>query len=347
MPMWQESKTRLKRIVTAALYYSGSAWLCCGLRFRRRAVVLMYHRVLPGQPPHDAFSADAIVVTPTTFERQMRFLRRFFNPVGIEQFRSMIQGETPWRPRTCLVTFDDGWFDNAEHALPVLERHSVPAVVFVATAYLGTRTTFWQERLARLLFNAWLLGERSRRVFAEFEATEILQLGQDQARVQIRELITRIKSRTQNEINGLIERLTQCLHEHGVILDSCGDDRFMSWAQAAAMLDSGLVAIGSHAHTHAPLTSISHDDVRRELRQSTDELQARLRYRPKFFAYPNGDYDEHVVGLVREASYQLAFTTDPGWVARGDHPLRLKRINIGERGTESPAGFLCRLLRWL
>ena len=119
-------RATIKRLLTATLYFSGVAWLVSAWLFRRRALVLMYHRVLPDRPAPDAYSADAIVVTPETFERHMRFLRRFFTPVDGEQLRAMLRGEAPWQPRACLVTFDDGWFDNFEHALPVLRRERVP-----------------------------------------------------------------------------------------------------------------------------------------------------------------------------------------------------------------------------
>jgi peptidoglycan/xylan/chitin deacetylase (PgdA/CDA1 family) len=345
--MSQALKNTVKQLITATLFYSGIAWLFYTWQFRQRAVVLMYHRVLPDDPPADAYSANAIVVTPGTFERQMRFLRRFFNPVDIAQFRAMMRGEAPWLPRACLITFDDGWFDNAKYALPILQRHAVPATIFVATGYVGTKETFWQERLTRLLFAAWRLGEPSRSLFRELSRPDISTLDADEARTQIRHLVTALKSLSRAEIDRLIQRITADLVRHGVAPLDHGDDRFMTWEDARALLASGCVSIGSHAHSHAPLTSLRADEVRDELRRAEEELQSRLRHRAGFFAYPNGNYNEQVVDLVSEARYELAFTTDPGLVTPGDDPLRLKRINICEQGTESNAGFMCRLLCWL
>lgn len=343
--MSQKIKELLKRSLAVAAYYSGIAWLSLALGFRQRVVVLMYHRVLPAQPPADVFSSDAIVVTPRTFERHMRFLRRFCNPLRVEQLAAMIRGEAPWPARACVVTFDDGWFDNAQHALPVLERNAVPAVVFVATGLLGTATTFWQERLTRLLFRAWQLREPARPIFAALGAVGILQTAEPDARKRVRDLVTAMKPWTQDQIRDLAARIEQLLGDHGIRVD-CGDDRFMSWAQAASLLNSGLVAVESHAHSHAPLTSIDHQAVSHELSRSKHELQTQLGRDCRFLAYPNGNYDEHVAALARAAGYELAFTTDSGCVLPGDDRYKLKRINIGERGTDSNHGFLCRLLGW-
>jgi len=340
-------RATIKRLLTSTLYFSGVAWLVAAWLFRRRALVLMYHRVLPDRPAPDAYSADAIVVTPQTFERHMRFLRRFFTPIDGERLRAMLRGEVPWQPRACLVTFDDGWFDNFEHALPVLRREQVPSIVFVATGYVGTQETFWQERLTRLLFLSWQRGQVSQPLFTELGAPGIPALGEEAARREVRYLVTALKRLSSAEIAKHIERITTELRAGGIDPGGNGDDRFMTWDQAAALAGSTVVTLGSHAHSHAPLTSIGSEAVRSELRRSNEELQRHVEMRPAFFAYPNGNYDEGVVREVREADYALAFTTDMGWVKREDHPLKLKRINISERGTESNAGFLCRLLCWL
>lgn len=339
-------REHVKQLRTIAAAYSGWAWLNLAFRFRNRALVLMYHRVLPENRQRDVFSADAIVVTPETFELHMKFLRRFCNPVSIQEFRAMMYGEAPWRPRTCLVTFDDGWFDNASYALPILERSRVPATVFVATGYVGTDDTFWQERLMRLLHAAHGLGERSRPLFEELQAGHLLQIANGEVRKELRALITSWKTLSRNDVNALIGRVEEHLRAHGIDNPGVGTDRFMNWQETASLARSGLVAVESHAHSHTPLTAIEHAAVRNELVESRQQLQAQLGKPVRYLAYPNGNHDLAIAGIAREAGYELAFTTESGLVYPGDDPLRVRRINISEQGTNSVAGFLCRVLAW-
>ena len=66
----------------------------------------------------------------------MAALRRYCHPVPlIEGVRGLATGSLP--DRAVTVTFDDGYADNAEVALPILQRHGVPATFFVATGYLN------------------------------------------------------------------------------------------------------------------------------------------------------------------------------------------------------------------
>ena len=62
----------LKRCIAYLLYWSGALWIYRRVLLRNRAIVLTYHRVLPDSA--DSCSAPGIVVTPSVFEANMKFL---------------------------------------------------------------------------------------------------------------------------------------------------------------------------------------------------------------------------------------------------------------------------------
>ena len=194
----------IKRCLAYALYYSGVLWFYAALRLRRRAVVLMYHRVLPDSA--DSFSHGGIVVSPETFALHMCFLRRHFKPLSAEEFRSCLE-RRDFPARACLVTFDDGWYDNEKYALPILQRFDVPAIVFVATGYIGTATTFWQEQMTRLLFTASRQPASAAQLLAELGISDACDADDDEARRIVREFVTRLKSADPNEVTRIGERL--------------------------------------------------------------------------------------------------------------------------------------------
>ncbi|WP_067481469.1 polysaccharide deacetylase family protein [Actinomadura hibisca] len=91
--------------------------------------VLMYHSI-KARPPR---GTAALAVSPGAFADQMALLaERGFTPVP---FSALGGPGLPGKP--IVITFDDGYADFHEHALPVLERHGFPATVFVTTGWLA------------------------------------------------------------------------------------------------------------------------------------------------------------------------------------------------------------------
>lgn len=328
----------LRRALAFALFYSGVLWLYAAIKLRGRAVALMYHRVLP--PGSDSFSTDAIVVTPATFARQLAFLKRHFRLLDVDELQDCLeQGRFP--DRGCVITFDDGWYDNERHALPILLEYKVPALFFVATGYVGTNSTFWQEQLTRLLFRAL----RS----PTYPATLLHPLGldsardatDDEARRRVREVVTRLKAAPLDEIDRLRDHLLELL---ATDTDELGADRFMDWDAVRRLAAAARVYVGSHAHSHVPLTRLGFTGALAELLQARAIFERQGLPMPRVAAYPNGDHDDEVVRAALIAGTGIAFTTCGGLVSPGQDPLRLPRVNVSERGTATDPEFMCRIL---
>jgi peptidoglycan/xylan/chitin deacetylase (PgdA/CDA1 family) len=112
----------MKPLLFAALRLLGVNRLFRRLN-RGRIKVLMYHHVTPDRSLFDNS------VTPDQFERQLRHLKRHYNVMGMSQ-DGRWEGYDPDRVNV-LVTFDDGFVDIVEGALPILQRVDVPAVFFI------------------------------------------------------------------------------------------------------------------------------------------------------------------------------------------------------------------------
>src|SRR6202043_11676 len=83
-------------------------------------------------------SGSVISVPPALFRRQMDFLAASGIPV-------VPLNEVMKRPGSVAITFDDGFRNFADHAVPVLERHRLPATVFVVSRYCGL-TNDWPSQ---------------------------------------------------------------------------------------------------------------------------------------------------------------------------------------------------------
>ena len=107
--------------------------------------VLMYHKV------NDLWPNPTSVPT-AVFAEQMALLGELeYTPVSLDAVRDYYLHGSPLPAGAVLITFDDGYRDNLENALPILRRHGYPAVVFVPIAYLDDGRPLPHEEPLRLL----------------------------------------------------------------------------------------------------------------------------------------------------------------------------------------------------
>jgi peptidoglycan/xylan/chitin deacetylase (PgdA/CDA1 family) len=110
-----------------------------GDRNRGEFGILMYHRVVP----HRRESAPPDTVSPARFRAQLEgLLERGFEFVSLADVVAASERGEQLAPRTVVVTFDDGFANVHEHALPVLADLGIPATVFVVTSFIGSTEPF-------------------------------------------------------------------------------------------------------------------------------------------------------------------------------------------------------------
>ncbi len=331
-----------KDTISTTLYLSGLSRRRSRRQLAQQALVLMYHRVLPASAQADSFSSESIVVTPETFDLHLRLLRRWFNPVTPAVLADMLSGAAPFVPNTCLITFDDGWYDNHEYALPILRKHRMPATIFVATSYIGATRSFWQEEMSRYLAAA-CESPGNAALLAAVDAAELIDVPAEELRARIRAVIAARKRLPRPALEAWIDKVTGTLKNAGVAPAHFGADRFMTWEQVRDLRRDGLVTVGSHADSHTPLTALPSAARLEELTRSRQILERELNGGVDTVAYPDGAHDLDTANLARSAGYRLGVTTIGGFARPGDDPLRLNRVNIYDRATRNAAGFMSRV----
>jgi peptidoglycan/xylan/chitin deacetylase (PgdA/CDA1 family) len=222
---------------------------------QRTLRVLMYHKV-------NDVPENSVTVPAGLFDEQMAQLRELgYRPVSLEDVLAYYVDGAPLPPKAVLISFDDGYRDNLENAVPVLRRYGYPAVIFVPIGYLdGSQPLPHDEHLAT----------------------------------------------------------------RGVL------NRTLDWSELAELEEAG-VRIESHGIGHKPLADLEVDEAAREIVLSKLRLEERLGRPVRAFAYVKGSeahYRPVHLSLLRQAGYDLAFTSISG--SNGPHtdPLQLHRYNV-------------------
>lgn len=340
-------KILLRWFIAGALYYSGFLSLYRSLSGKRNPIILNYHRVFD-PAAHNEVVPPGMIVRPQSFVKHLRYLKRRYRVVTMEQLIESRERHEPAGPPLCAITFDDGWRDNYEDAVPLLRRYGLPATFFICTGFMGNGQTPWFYRLGHVLHAlAGISDDRwaALRSDAQLNLPPILVAwlaGSMLARQRdIETVIEAMKTLPGNELDSMVERLRLFLASAGQIVNGNGA-AMLDWEQVRQMARTSF-EIGSHGVTHLILTQIPEQAVRAEVFQSKQSIEEQLKQSVGGFSYPNGDYSEEIEALVRTAGYRYACTTKPGTVKFDDNPYRLNRISLHDDVTFSTALFACHI----
>jgi peptidoglycan/xylan/chitin deacetylase (PgdA/CDA1 family) len=284
-------------------------------------------------------------VSPETFDLHLRELKRRFELVHLDEWLQRAKQGAILPRLACAITFDDGWRDNYEFALPALIKHGAPATIFLVSSYVGTRYLFWPNRLMALLRQSFSepgsvsFPEPLRRL-AEPVLAQAMSRGELTA-ADTDAVVQGAKRWMEEEIRSLVETAAA----------SCGESRdgteILDRGQVMKMAATGLVRFGSHTATHFRLGGrVSAEALEREIVGSQRALYELCGQAINLFCYPNGDTSPEAIDLVRR-HYLGAVTTRRGWHGASDDPYLIRRIGVHEGVSSAREPFLERLSGWL
>jgi peptidoglycan/xylan/chitin deacetylase (PgdA/CDA1 family) len=278
-----------------------------------RLSILIFHRVSAQADPLFPDVPDAL-----RFEQQMRWMQRWFNVLPLfEAIGQLRQGSSP--PRAAAITFDDGYADNAEVALPILSRLGLPATFFVSSGFLDG-SCMWNDVVIEAL-----RGCPKPRLNLEAIGAGHLELGATPAerRRAIESLLAAIKHRP-------FEERASCVQEIlGAAGASIATGLMMKPEQVRQLALAGM-EIGGHTVSHPILTRLAPAEAEREIAQGKKALESIIDRELRLFAYPNGvpaqDFAAEHAAMVQRAGFQAAVTTAWGAADASSDPYQLPRF---------------------
>jgi len=314
----------------------------------------MYHRI--SEPDLDPWGLS---VSPDHFAEQLEVINKYFHPLSMQEFLVHVQrGSVP--NRSIVVTFDDGYVDNLQHARPLLTRFDVPATIFLVTEAIVEGQNFWWDELEWALLQPGTLPDwlELRVSGSRYE----WQLG-DAQQYSLQERQADRQRRPWNSIPGtrlaFFYLVWQCLLElsnpkrleavdairtwAGVSNNSRPGDRALSKNEVNVLGEGGLIELGAHTMTHPSLKGLSASQQMKEISGSKAQLENIIGHPVTSFSYPHGEYSVETMEFVQRTGFQGACTTAFKCVMPGADPFQLPRFQIDDWSGEE---FLRHLARW-
>ena len=297
-------KQWIKSAAFFCLYYSGLERLLATLLRIDGVAVLMYHGVCDDAPMPPAINFH---LEPEIFERQMRVLKSRYRVVPLSDVtRALSQGKR--LEKAVVLTFDDGYRNNALRVAPILKRMGLPFTVFVATSYVDTGR--WMP--LNEIYWMWSMGE-----LGSEEMAALRKQVRGRPWQEVRQAVDAVRNRRQTPATTAAEESFAMLN----------------WDEIHRMAADG-VGFGSHTHSHCNMAVESSERQTSELLASRELLEKHLEHPVRSFAYPYGRA-EHMSEVSRrnviKAGYECAISGEYGLVTSRSDRFRLPRLGYNRR----------------
>ncbi len=295
--------------------------------------IIMLHGVMDSEDKTSKWRPFRSYLARRDLDKALALLRRYYCFISIDHALEKLEGHSPIDRHYCVVTFDDGLKNNLTHAMPILRRHKIPAVMYLVTQQIDRQEPFWFDRLDYAIQNAAQLTD-SVEIFGEkVKIRRSNTADMKNTFLAIKEAAYE-SNRSYKQIIEEIERVILELERHSgrSLCDIYAEDpwsKVMSWQDVENSASAADITFGSHTVDHSLLGKISEDEIDYQLKRSKEAIEKHTSRPCLHFCYPNGDTpnsaDEHLSG----ADFISAVNTKAG-ANRIDSFKRyhLKRYNM-------------------
>jgi peptidoglycan/xylan/chitin deacetylase (PgdA/CDA1 family) len=292
---------------------------------RGSGLILMLHHVRPRR--YREFEPNQVLeITPEFLEFVLLELQReSFDLISLDAVPERLQARGLANRPFAVITFDDGYRDNVEHAWPVLRRHNAPWTIFVTTDFSDGNGRLWWLELEHVISRLDMVS---------------LSVGRHHIALPTRtpvekqfafELIhQRLRAAPTREVESATAPLAALagVDTRRLVRDFC-----LGWDEIRDLAREPDVCIGAHSISHPVLANCDLVTAIHEIKEGKARLERCLGRPVRHLAYPFGDsaaVGAREVELARQAGYLTAVTTRPGHLFRehSRHLHELPRVSL-------------------
>jgi len=257
---------------------------------KQGAIVLYGHRI---SEDDEGFLQG---LRPDWLTQHLEYLTRHFEVIPLAVLVRCLEERRPVPHRSVVLTFDDGFRDNVDPGLPILQRFRVPATVFLVTGAISSGELPWSQRLG-FLFQHTVATELQHPLLGPSPAELSTPAARRAAYLAAKEPLKDM-GRVQRE--AVLAELAA-----GLGVDA-PRDRMLTWEQARAMQAAG-IELGAHTYSHPLLARIPAGEARMEMERSREDLREHLGIERPSFCFPAGSVSRTLLDLVPRLGYCSAF----------------------------------------
>ena len=283
----------------------------------KNIAILMYHRIIDSD-----YNFWKLNVTPATFEKHIKYISENYRVLRLEEdWGNIVEAGQKY----VVITFDDGYVDNYQFALPVLEKYYVPATIFVSTDLIDTDEMYWWDELEKMFIIDKYFGKFM------FDGTSYTVTDSDSRKDVCVTIRNHIKNMNPIKRKESMDELRAVL---GLEQPETSELRCVRTSELTRMAGSPCITIGGHTKSHLSMGNIHPEELlRSEIEKSLSILTEKTGKKPDVFAYPFGGAEDRCNAadrIISECGIRKSVLVKNGNVNVNDKMYNLPRHMVFE-----------------
>lgn len=244
------------------------------------------------------------------FEKQIKHIKKNNRIISIEEYAEEHLG------KTTILTFEDGFKDHHQNALPILKKLGVPGTIYPITKPIQEKNVLNTHKihflLAKLgtkkLSNAYnkelqKYPKLEKEYSTKTKPNEILNYRWDTpATANLKYKLTTLPEKQKNEI------LTNLFKKNIGNEQKFSEELYLNLEEIKE-LNENKITTGCHTKTHPLLTKLSQEQQEQEITQSKEWLEKNTHKKITSFSYPYGNYNQETIKILRKNGFRTGITT--------------------------------------
>ena len=288
-----------------------------------RGVIFALHRVRPYQ--ETAFQPNlGLEITPDFLDAAITHTKsRGFTFVTMDE--ALRRLNTKNSGKFAVITLDDGYDDTVEHAVPIFEKHSAPATVYVASGFADRLSPLWWLTLEEAIKHSPSI------IFPDPDgpigfATDTVC----KKRAAFRHMHDRILEMAPDTVKSIMAELA---NQADIDVVNLCDVTCLDWPDIITLARHPLITIGAHTVSHPVLARCNPPEAMVEMARSRAAIEDRTDRPVRHLSYPNGGQGHagpREFSMAKALGFASATTTRPGLIyqAHDQWPTALPRVSL-------------------
>lgn len=235
----------------------------------------------------------------------LELLIKNYRIVGLRELEDYYYNDKDIK-NSCHITFDDGDISFYKNVLPVIKKYKIPVSLYVSPLMASEEKNFWFQEIK------------------DYNPNELIKIikkvtNQSIENISSIEIKEHLKTLRIDVISEIIKRYQYETHT------PVKPPMNMNVNQLIDVKSTGLVEIGAHTLNHPILTNETDEIASYEILRSIDWLKDILKCNIRYFVFPNGNYGDREINILKNGGIKLAFTTERGKITHLNNPLSIPR----------------------